>query len=393
MLPFPLNPGTLPRMADPRWFQRHPAATLLLVNALFLVLVEVALRLTLGNELLEPASPFVVPDSLTHHDYKPGVTFTTLAYGADRFPPAVNQINRLGLRGPEPGPKQGRRVLLVGDSFVQADEVAYEETFGALLNQRFAGRVEFIAHGMASWAPTTEFSWIHHRGLALQPDEVVLFLCANDFFRAAAFHEGDQVYRGQAVYDGEVPVSYRLTKPSLVERTAHRVALARLAWRGIRLAVARLTASQATAKVTIPGELTLLASPAEAWPTELHRNVDHTMDVVVALKQYLTRRGIGLRACLIPLGFSWPDEVRAGKQHPLYGWTADHVVLQAGIERYLRQRCLAAGIPWLDLQAAFERAKTTDPTLLFNPLEGHWTPAGHRVVADALTEAFALPAQ
>lgn len=379
-------------MDDPRWFQRHPAATLLLIYALFLVLLEVVLRLTLGDELLEPASPYVVPDPLTHHDYRPGVVFTILPYGEDRFPPAVNRINRLGFRGPEPGPKQGRRVLLVGDSFVQADEVAYEETFGALLNQRFNGRVEFVAHGMASWAPTTEFSWLHHRGLALQPDEVVLFLCANDFFRAVAFHQGDQVYRGQAVYDGQVPVRYRLTEPNLIRRAVRRVALFRLAWRGVRLATVRLTASGAAAEVTISGELTLLAGPAATWPAELRRNVDQTAEVVVALKQYLAQRKIGLRVCLVPLGFAWPDELRRGKKHPVYGWPADRVVSQAGLEEYLRQRCLAAGIAWIDLQGAFERAKAKDPALLFNPLEGHWTPAGHRVVTEALAEAFALPA-
>ena len=48
------------------------------------------------------------------------------------------------MRGPVPGEKVGTRVLLLGDSFVQADEVNLALTFGQLLNRHFAPQIEFV---------------------------------------------------------------------------------------------------------------------------------------------------------------------------------------------------------------------------------------------------------
>jgi hypothetical protein len=377
-------------MEGPSWFTRHAALALVLVNLVMLAIAEAGLRLILGADKRPPESAYVVPDTLTHHDYRPGVTFVTRPSGADHFPPAENSINALGLRGPLPGAKTRTRVLLVGDSFVQADEVLWEQTLTARLNQRLGARFEFLAHGIPSWAPTTEFSWIYHRGLALRPDRVVLFLCVNDFFRDGAFHDTDAIYRRQAVYQGVVPVRYRLPQPGVVVGVLQRSALYQLLrsglhrWRDWRDAT---RPADNDSRPTIRGEIAWFSRSAADWPTDLRDNVDQTTTVVVSLYQYLDDRGVAMSACLVPSGFAWADEVRAGKEHPLYRWAADSCVSQQGLEGYLRQHCRNAGITWIDLQAAFEQAKAASPELLFNPLEGHWTAAGHAAAAAAL-EAF-----
>ncbi len=374
-------------MEGPSWFSRHAALALVLINAAFLVVVEAGLRLVLGADLRPTDSAYVVPNTLTHHDYRPGVTFVTRPTGADRFPPAENKINALGLRGPLPGAKTRPRVLLVGDSFVQADEVFWEQTLTARLNQRLGDRFEFLAHGIPSWAPTTEFSWIYHRGLALQPDRVVLFLCVNDFFRRGAFHDTDEVYRQQAVYEGVVPVRYRLPEPGVVADALQQMALYQLIRRGIHRWRDATRQADGDSLPTIRSEITWFSRRSSDWPDDLRRNVDQTAEVVRSLHRYLGDRGVAMSACLVPSGFAWTDEVRAGKQHPLYGWPATTCVSQQGLEEYLRQHCHTAGIPWIDLQAAFEQAKARSPELLFNTLEGHWTAAGHAAAAAAL-EAY-----
>ena len=41
----------------------------------------------------------------------------------------------------------------------KANELANSEKTKDLLNKN---KIEFIAHGIVSWSPTPEFSWLHH---------------------------------------------------------------------------------------------------------------------------------------------------------------------------------------------------------------------------------------
>ncbi len=372
----------------PTWIRAHPRLVFLLFYALFLLAIESGLRQWWTDAMPVANSGYVVADSLVHHDYRPNISFVTEPYRGDTFPPAHNQINALGLRGPLPTATEGRRILLLGDSFVQADEVHFAQTFGQQLNAHFAPQLYFVSHGMVSWSPTPEFSWLYHKGLALAPDEVVLFLCINDFYRPAAFHQTDAIYRRQAIYVGDIPVSYQLPAPSLTRRALEHSALLRLLYRGYRSIYLLWQPAQKNGAPTIPGEILHLAQPPEQWPQDLRANVDSTLAVVGALHGYLQQRGIALHATLVPLPFAWPDECALGKRHPLYGWPSDFSVSQAGLEERLRQYAAQQTIGWIDLHAAFAATKQAQPILLFNEVDGHWNAAGHRVVFAALRNYF-----
>ena len=123
-------------------------------------------------------------DELTHHDILPNSKRVTKPNKHDTFEPVTSVYNSIGIRGPEIGPKNSPRVLFIGDSFIEADEVSFHKTFSELLNREFSEEIQFVAHGVSSWAPTTEFSWIHNKGIILKPDEICLFLVWNDFINA-----------------------------------------------------------------------------------------------------------------------------------------------------------------------------------------------------------------
>lgn len=152
------------------WIRSHPRLSFLLFYALFLLAIEAGLRQWWSDDIPVASDGYVVADTLVHHDYRPNISFVTKPYSGDTFPPAHNQINALGMRGPLPATKKARRILLLGDSFVQADEVYFAQTFGQQLNAHFAPHLDFVSHGMVSWSPTPEFSWLHHKGVALAPD-------------------------------------------------------------------------------------------------------------------------------------------------------------------------------------------------------------------------------
>jgi len=189
------------------WFNRNPKLTLTFIFIFFLVSLEASLQLLLPlfqNPKIKLVSPANLPtsyflDELVHHASIPNSEFIRYPTPYDSFPPVRNQINSFGIRGPEIVEKKHPRVLFVGDSFLEADDVPFELVFGQRLNQYFEGSLEFLSHGIGGWSPTTEFSWIHHKGLKLDPDEVVIFLFINDFFRSEVDRMVDQTYRRQAV--------------------------------------------------------------------------------------------------------------------------------------------------------------------------------------------------
>ncbi|MBO9394880.1 DUF5989 family protein [Caldilinea sp.] len=105
-------------------------------------------------------------------------------------------INELGLRSPEPltyAKKDGvYRILVIGDSFVEAMQVPIEQTFGyqleRLLNEAGVrigdktAEIEVINAGVGSWGTDQQLLWLRHEGYKFDPDLIVLaFYPANDF--------------------------------------------------------------------------------------------------------------------------------------------------------------------------------------------------------------------
>ena len=384
---------------EPSWFKSHPTLSraLLFAGTLFFLLLsaELFLRAFFADKLFLDER-FTAPNPLVHHDYIPSVRFRLTPSHGDTFPPLVVEINSFGIRGPLPGPKKCYRVLNLGDSFVQSYQTAFESTFGERLNRTFAGRIDFISHGMSSWSPTPEFSWIYHKGMRLQPDEVNLFLHPNDFFRASVYQWADAVYRQQAVYEGTVPVRYRLAQPAVLERARRGLAITRL------LILARRGAAQisnhnhpendssatfGSMYAPLGREFALMALPRENWPPDLRAAIDGTIQVVRDLDAYLKQRHVKLNVLFVPSGWAWTNECVAAK--PLYGWPPNIVVPQTGLERYLRESLGQSGIPWIDLRERFESEKRDHPAkLLFNEFDSHWNTNGHRVVVEQLSAYY-----
>ena len=90
------------------------------------------------------------------------------------------RINSQGLRGPEIGPKEGPRWLVLGDSFTFAAQVPEEQTFTQLL----AGKLGVEAWNAGADGYGTEHERARYRTLenTLAPDVVlVVFFTGNDF--------------------------------------------------------------------------------------------------------------------------------------------------------------------------------------------------------------------
>lgn len=108
----------------------------------------------------------------------------TIDYGARGS--VVYRISSQGVRGPErtvPKPHGVHRILILGDSVTFGYYVPEELTFVALLEtalRRLDPAVEVINGGVGGYNTHNEISWLKERGLAFEPDVVVLAFCPND---------------------------------------------------------------------------------------------------------------------------------------------------------------------------------------------------------------------
>ncbi len=384
-------------------FDRNPKKTLLCLFCVFIIVVEAGLKLyvnLLDKVLHNPfntRSGAEITNELTHHDRIPNSRIVTNPGPHDTFEPTINEINSIGIRGPEIGPKRLRRVLFVGDSFIEADEVSFDKTFSERLNRVFEKKIQFIAHGASSWSPTTEFSWIHHKGLFLEPDEIYLFLVWNDFFPAEVYSRGDESYREQAIWLEGIPVRYvsadicmSIDPPficPLKKRVLNLLAkseVVKLFYQGYSL-----FSRKAFPPMTERDLVLLFSLNANKWPNNLRHSVDQTIEVIELLNSYLKTKQIKFYVTLIPNGLAWPDELMALKTFSATwakvvsnsGLPANEFTLsQEGLERYLSSQLIERKIQWFSLNEAFGTAKTNGAGLLYNEEDGHWNWRGHEVV-------------
>lgn len=162
---------------------------LLLINTLvILIALELLARAALWRSALTdtPAAP-------------PGFGYSTGGYGdllpnldvVERLLPAHPywlKTNSVGLRNTDElnDDPDVFRVLAVGDSFMYGMYVHNPLTFPArleeTLNERLKTRVQVLNAGMPGYTITDELAYLRDKGLALQPDLVILGFYTNDVF-------------------------------------------------------------------------------------------------------------------------------------------------------------------------------------------------------------------
>ena len=206
--------------------KRWPAKLLLLfVSLLFaLLLAEVALR------IVGYSNPyFYTFEDETGWMLRPNTSGWFRKEGA-----AYITINSAGLRDREHTLQQSAntyRIAIVGDSFAEALQVPFEQTFWHLLESKLtncpalAGRqIEVLNFGVSNYGTAQELIALRTRVWAYAPDMIVLaFTPANDVRNNSRALEGDEL-RPYFIYQGDQLVA----DMSFRDVPAHRQKLTRL---------------------------------------------------------------------------------------------------------------------------------------------------------------------
>jgi hypothetical protein len=203
------------------------------------VLVLAAGEVTTRLWIASPSS--MVPDARYGSTYLPHarVVHSTEGWSASR-------TNSLGLIDDELRvPRPPVRAILLGDSFVEAKQVARRDDFAHVAERRLAG-LEVVSVGCSGRSPNEYANWLEDHGPQLAPDIVVVQL--NDWDLADVLAHPGSTGRAAAndvVTEPTTAAGHAGSLKRLWQRLQHDSALVALAWGRLKPlaqdAVARLS--------------------------------------------------------------------------------------------------------------------------------------------------------
>ena len=279
------------------------------------------------------------------------------------------RFNSLGMRDrehPLEKPAGARRVLVLGDSFMEAKQVAYEESFPAVLGRALSasGEVEVLNTGHAGFGAAEEYLVMKQFGVPRRPDLVVQAFFMNDV-------GDDLAVLGELVWSATgLPVK-------MVEEGPHS-----LFWTYVGDQWRRMPFMRDT-KVVRRDELGDLArDPFAILRGDIDRRNEadwaRTLGSVEATAALARRIGAGYLLVVIPLA-QQVDPQLAGAVAEAWYLEADKINLLP--QKHLAEFGLEKGVAVMDLLPVLATHK--DERLYFEH-DGHWTARAHQLAAEAV---------
>lgn len=348
-----------------------------LVNGLFLLVAVVfgAALSEVGLRLFYPQ-----PLGVWHHD-RAGLAlhWPGLVTHLPQFGQTVS-FNSVGMRDREHAvtkPEGVFRILVLGDSFMEALQVPYEESFPSLLEraleQKTARRVEVVNASVSGWGTDDELQYLKTYGMVWSPDLILVAMTLHNDISDNLRERFHTTRNGAVVARSNESASFLQYKvvqlKSFLAARSHAFQLVRHARRS--------------------GELRVAAGQLGSHVVELFRDgTDGSVARGVVLTELLLARmqamasaeGRRVALVLLPLAVQLSDE----KFDALDAQAATGST--RGLDRERPQRLMLGvadrtGIPAIDLLPGF-RSWTAGGGDLFFERDGHWNARGHRLAVE-----------
>jgi hypothetical protein len=287
------------------------------------------------------------------------------------------------------------RILILGDSFVEALHVPLEGTFARLLEGELDGGtvpVEVLSMGVSGYGTASELLVYRERGRSYAPDLVILaFYPGNDVRNNSPILE--PVLRPEFDLGGELQrVSGRMqagegraARRGLLGRSAAYQYLRKRLLTGHPGLAGRLVSLGLLGRAALPSAPRVDGVPvdylvyAAATPPEWEDAWRRTFELLASLRALVEADGarfviavVTARERIYP--DDWRQVLAANPAMAAVRWD-----LEAPEARLLAW-CEATGVACVPLSPVFERAAADGPRLHFL-YDGHWTEAGHALAA------------
>ncbi len=366
---------------DKKTFAKLVSQTAILVICsvfVTLVILDVAIRLTGMGHLLERR-----PDPLLGTRLIPNAAYTQEKEGFSR-----GRINSLGLRDyeiPYEKPENSKRILILGDSFMEALQVEIDSGFPKLLQTYIGGAlpwhsIKTINAGRGGMGTAEEYLWYVTEGVKYHPDLVLLaFSVGNDLRDNSKALTGPGVFKPYITFAADtfwVDASFSESRSyifmTLFWPLFNNSVLAAETVR--RVAAFKMGAEE-------PGNAPCSKS-ADAFnikPDSLWDNAyAATGKLVTMLNDAVKRSSSAFCIMIIPDPYQVSD-------------TESDCVKGADLRKpnnFLREIADAQGIPVFDLTDTLEQEYQRTGEYMYgfgeNLGKGHWNESGHRLAAKTM---------
>lgn len=332
-------------------------------------------------------------DDMLNRVHIPGLKFTYAALDGREFRNVV-EYSAKGLRDHDyPYEKQANvtRILVFGDSFVEALQVKQEDNFckrlEKLLNESGGpDRFEVINMGVSGYSPMLEYLYLKYEGMKYSPDIVLACFFMNDVYE-------DSCYKGLASFgpDG-LPTAVRAQGVDKIKKVkgfkkAGRIvsgAFKRIVNKSrfyvfIKKRVYRLLARYGMKeKEDKKNQFFVLTQKPGQEEIEMWRD---SFRYIRAMKELSESGGARFLLTIMPVEPQITASTESASFRAYFTQTPDSGAVNALIDRF----CAENDIQRLQLYNVFRTKK--DEGLYFKN-DGHLTPRGHSVTADALLQRF-----
>ncbi len=341
------------------------AATAVLLSVAF---IELGLRVALPQPL-----------GVIHHDpYGLPVHWPGLVTYLPRFGQRIS-FNSAGMRDREHAlakPPGTCRVLVLGDSFMEALQVRFDSSFPALLERGLAAEsrnpIEVVSAGVGGWGTAEQLRYLTDYGLSWSPDLVLIMMTLHndisDNLREQFYSVRNGVLTEQPRRRASV-LGYKLVQlKSYLATHSHFFQLLRKARLNRQIST---TGKQLRAHV-----VDLLA---ESTPPSIVQGFELTELLLEEIRSLTMARSGRVVLVLLPLQTQVSDARFAA-----FVRTAADTTSQMHLDepqRYMRAIADRLGLPVIDLLPGFREWTATGGSALYLKGDGHWTEGGHRLAA------------
>jgi hypothetical protein len=350
-----------------------------LLNVL-LGLVALVLSLTVAEVCVRLFAP--QPIGLSHQDpyglalHYPGITRFLPQYGHKV------SFNSVGMRDTEHTfeKKAGTfRILLLGDSFMEALQVPDDSTLARLMERdltRATGRpVEVVNAGVSGWGTGDELRYLTRYGLAYHPDLVVVAMTLHNDISDNLRREWYTLRDGMLVDRDPRPIprsDYAVLRLKAFLATHFQIyqLVRRVRHTGEMQQVAKELNAHVVQLLTVPSPPNIAAG----W--EL---TDHLLGAIRDTSKAL---GSQMAVVLLPLRYQLADTTFASFEKQV-GKPPDQMGMYQP-QTMVRRMADSLHVPVVDLLPAFRQRTAASKAPLYLDWDGHWNDAGHRLAADVV---------
>jgi hypothetical protein len=308
-------------------------------------------------------------------------------------------INSHGLRDeerPYARPPGGRRILVLGDSFVAAAHVNLEQMMskqlqGLLRAGEPARPIEVVNAGVSGYGQAQEYLYLDTEGFKYSPDLVVVVVfLGNDLIDNVRDSDG-RYRRPQFNVDGDE----RLVQVASPDRPRKQ----RAGWDDF------LLRNSPTYNFLLSGVVAKLETPAEQsgetgedagqdfqiYERDQSQKLRRAWKVTEALLAAIAKRSADLGARTLVIGAPSFRQLDPARFETLL---RQQRLDPADYDSELPNRLLAAAadrrqLAYLDLLPSLRQAEANGQGPVFYPVNSHWAPPGQRAVAEAVARAIA----